>query len=274
MPLSRRTRHARTRHGVSCRCRSRHARRDGVTSCADVAFALHASARSPDAAASARDRSTARMPDRAPGRRRAVPLPLRHGEVHRLQVLRRRLQRAERQPGGDQLAARRRDRRRLVSERHALVPLDGLQPLPRADLPEGCPVDAYTKDPVTGIVRHSADACIGCQVLHLELLVRRAAVQPRARRGRQVRHVPRPAGARAGAGVRQRVSRGRDRDRDRQRRRLARVGRGRQPPRPGCRPTTAACRRRASRCRPTCRRTRSRATSPTSRPSTRTGRWW
>jgi formate dehydrogenase iron-sulfur subunit len=27
----------------------------------------------------------------------------------------------------------------------------------------GCPVDAYTKDGVTGIVRHSADACIGCQ---------------------------------------------------------------------------------------------------------------
>jgi formate dehydrogenase iron-sulfur subunit len=28
---------------------------------------------------------------------------------------------------------------------------------------QGCPVDAYTKDPVTGIVAHSADACIGCQ---------------------------------------------------------------------------------------------------------------
>jgi DMSO reductase iron-sulfur subunit len=28
---------------------------------------------------------------------------------------------------------------------------------------EGCPVDAYTKEPDTGIVRHSADACIGCQ---------------------------------------------------------------------------------------------------------------
>jgi formate dehydrogenase iron-sulfur subunit len=28
---------------------------------------------------------------------------------------------------------------------------------------EGCPVDAYSKDPITGIVRHSADACIGCQ---------------------------------------------------------------------------------------------------------------
>ena len=28
---------------------------------------------------------------------------------------------------------------------------------------EGCPVEAYTKDPATGIVLHSADACIGCQ---------------------------------------------------------------------------------------------------------------
>jgi DMSO reductase iron-sulfur subunit len=27
----------------------------------------------------------------------------------------------------------------------------------------GCPVDAYSKDDITGIVRHSADACIGCQ---------------------------------------------------------------------------------------------------------------
>lgn len=27
----------------------------------------------------------------------------------------------------------------------------------------GCPVEAYTKDPATGIVRHSAETCIGCQ---------------------------------------------------------------------------------------------------------------
>jgi formate dehydrogenase iron-sulfur subunit len=27
----------------------------------------------------------------------------------------------------------------------------------------GCPVDAYSKDGLTGIVRHSADTCIGCQ---------------------------------------------------------------------------------------------------------------
>ncbi len=28
---------------------------------------------------------------------------------------------------------------------------------------KGCPVDAYSKDPVTGVVLHSADSCIGCQ---------------------------------------------------------------------------------------------------------------
>jgi len=31
------------------------------------------------------------------------------------------------------------------------------------DCLRGCPVNAYTKDPLTGIVLHSADACIGCQ---------------------------------------------------------------------------------------------------------------
>jgi formate dehydrogenase iron-sulfur subunit len=32
-----------------------------------------------------------------------------------------------------------------------------------ADCLRGCPVNAYTKDSLTGIVLHSADACIGCQ---------------------------------------------------------------------------------------------------------------
>ena len=32
-----------------------------------------------------------------------------------------------------------------------------------ADCLRGCPVDAYKKDPLTGIVMHSPDACIGCQ---------------------------------------------------------------------------------------------------------------
>ncbi len=32
-----------------------------------------------------------------------------------------------------------------------------------AECVKGCPVAAYTKDPVTGIVLHSAEACIGCQ---------------------------------------------------------------------------------------------------------------
>ena len=32
-----------------------------------------------------------------------------------------------------------------------------------AECLKGCPVDAYKKDPVTGIVLHSTDACIGCQ---------------------------------------------------------------------------------------------------------------
>ncbi|HEY2467355.1 MAG TPA: DmsC/YnfH family molybdoenzyme membrane anchor subunit [Terracidiphilus sp.] len=32
-----------------------------------------------------------------------------------------------------------------------------------AECLKGCPVDAYTKDPSTGIVLHSAEACIGCQ---------------------------------------------------------------------------------------------------------------
>ena len=57
-----------------------------------------------------------------------------------------------------------RNRRRLVSARRAVVPVD------RAAITassrrasRAVPVDAYKKDAGTGIVLHSADACIGCQ---------------------------------------------------------------------------------------------------------------
>ena len=168
-----------------------------------------------------------RMPLRAPGPGRAVPLSRRHGEVHRLQVLRRRLQRAERQSRGDQLAARRRNRRRLVSARRAVVPVDGLQSLPRADLPAGLSGRRLHEGR-----RHRHRAAQRRRlhrlpVLHVELLVRRAAVQPRARRRRQVRHVPQPARPRPVAGVRVGLSERRDPDRNRQRRR---AGARRPPP--------------------------------------------
>ena len=99
---------------------------------------------------------------------------------------------------------------------------------------QGCPVDAYKKDAGTGHRPAQRRRLHRLPVLHVELLVRRAAVQPRARRRRQVRHVPQPAGPRPGAGVRVGLSDGRDPDRNRQRRRAG--ARPRRPARPG-----AAC---------------------------------
>ena len=43
----------------------------------------------------------------------------------------------------------------------------------------GCPVNAYEKDPVTGIVKHLDDQCIGCQYCTLHLSVRRPKVSTR-----------------------------------------------------------------------------------------------
>ena len=54
----------------------------------------------------------------------------------------------------------------------------------------GCPVLAYDKDPLTGIVRHLDDQCIGCQYLRLHVSVRRAEIFGGARHRSQVRHVP------------------------------------------------------------------------------------
>ena len=85
----------------------------------------------------------------------------------------------------------------------------------------GCPVEAYTKDPVTGVVMHSAEACIGCQYCTWNCSYGVPQYNPDARRCRQVRHVPQPVERRYGSGVRGGVSGGRDRDRDREHRGVA-----------------------------------------------------
>ena len=158
-------------------------------------------------------------------------------------------------PAAHQLAARRRSRGRLLSVHAALSPLDGLQSLPGAVLPDRLPGGGVHKGP--GDRRGAAQRrhLHRLPVLHLELLLRRAAVQPRARRRRQVRHVPQPAGRRHGAGLRGGVSRRRDRDRNRQRRRVAHAIIWRRT-RPGCRRPTTASPPRASRCRRIWRRIR------------------
>ncbi len=85
----------------------------------------------------------------------------------------------------------------------------------------GCPVDAYTKD--CGHRHRPAQRrhVHRLPVLHVELLVRCAAIQPRAWGRRQVRPVPQPSRARAVAGMRVGLSDGRHSSGNRQDRRLA-----------------------------------------------------
>ena len=123
---------------------------DVVTAAADASEGRRRHVRA-DASAVARRCSRAASPharsahaERAPGAGRAVPLSLRHGQVHRLQVLRRRLQRAERQSGRrstggasarSKAAGSRTPTRSYLSMgcNHCLEPT----------CLEGCPVDAY-----------------------------------------------------------------------------------------------------------------------------------
>ena len=128
----------------------------------------------------------------------------------------------------------------------------------------GCPVDAYTKDPVTGIVRHSADACIGCQYCTWNCSYGVPQYNPeRGVVGKcdmchgRLEHGQAPACVSA-------CPEGAIADRDRQDRRLARRRGGKRRVRRAVRSTTKVCRRRASRCPRTCRRTRGRSTSRTS----------
>ena len=206
------------------------------------------------------------------GRRRAVPLPRGHGDVHRLQVLRRRLQRAERQPGVDQLAARRRDRRRMVSRRQPIVLCRWAATT--ASSRRACRAVRLTptrRIPITGIVSHSADACIGCQYCTWNCSYGVPQYNPergvvgkcdmchgRLSLGQAPACVSAcPEGALAIEIVN-----------------VAewRASVDRPPPPSGCPPATAASRRPASRCRTTCLRTPALATSRTSHPNTRTGR--
>jgi len=59
-------------------------------------------------------------------------------------------------------------------------------------------------------------------ILHVELFVRCPSVQPRARRGQQMRHVPRALVDRSDPGLCERMPGRRNRDRDRERRHMAR----------------------------------------------------
>ena len=79
----------------------------------------------------------------------------------------------------------------------------------------GCPVKAYEKDPVTGIVRHLDDQCIGCQYCVLTCPYEVPQFNSEARHRAQVRHVHRPAGGARGARLRAGVSQHGDRDPDR-----------------------------------------------------------
>ena len=58
----------------------------------------------------------------------------------------------------------------------------------------GCPVNAYEKDPVTGIVKHLDDQCIGCQYCTFTCPYDVPKYQPAKGHRPQVRHVP-PTGS-------------------------------------------------------------------------------
>ena len=109
-----------------------------------------------------------------------------------------------------------------------------------------CPVDAYEKDPHTGIVRHLDDQCIGCQYCTLAC----PYDAPKYQRGQghrpQVRHVPRPARRRRGAGLRPGVSARGDPHPRRGQRGGHRAGRGGRLPAGHARSAATPCRRPTS----------------------------
>ena len=71
-----------------------------------------------------------------------------------------------------------------------------------------CPVSAMKKDPVTGIVSHDADACIGCRYCVYQLPVRGSAIRPEQsiRKDRKMPILQPPAERRQGSRLLRRVS--------------------------------------------------------------------
>ena len=137
-----------------------------------------------------------------------------------------------------------------------------------------CPVNAYEKDPVTGIVKHLDDQCFGCQYCTLACPYEVPKYQPGKGIVRKCDMCFDPAGGGRAAGVRAGLpARG---DRDPRGRAASRSWR-RARPLSSCRrrpipqitlPTTTYKTRSRSRaicCRPT---------TLASTRSTRTGRWW
>ena len=125
----------------------------------------------------------------------------------------------------------------LLHRRHEAdaVPADRHHRLPslrRSGCLNGCPVLAYEKDPVTGIVRHLDDQCIGCQYCMLKCPYDVPQVLAQARHRAQMRHVREPAGggrsARLRAGLPERG------DRITRRRASGKSLRGRQARTPFC----------------------------------------
>ena len=135
-----------------------------------------------------------------------------------------------------------------------------------------CPVEAYEKDPVTGIVRHLDDQCFGCQYCTLACPLRGAQVQPRQGHRPQVRHVQRPARRGRGPRLRAVVSQ-RGHRHSRGRRRAGRRGVGNplvRPRRAGAGPDAAD--HGVSGPRASCRATWCRPTTTPCGPSRPTGR--
>ena len=85
----------------------------------------------------------------------------------------------------------------------------------------GCPVNAYTKDPLTGIVLHSAERCIGCQYCTWNCSYGVPQYNPERGVVGQMRHVPRTSFGWTRAGVCGRLSGRGYPHRDRERGRVA-----------------------------------------------------